>query len=205
MTVTINGTGTIAGLSTGGLPDGSVDADSLATGAVTSGKLGTGSVTSGKLASGTGGKVVQVVNFQSAAVATGTTAISRDTSTPQISEGVEYMTLAITPTNASNKLYVEVTLFLGGDWELVMTGLLFNTTYHTTNALAAASVIIAGADHEHVLNFSYYVTAGTTSATTFRVRGGQFGSATTTFNGRAEAVEHGSAIKSSITITEISA
>ena len=35
MTVTINGTGTIAGLSTGGLPDGCVDADSLATGAVT--------------------------------------------------------------------------------------------------------------------------------------------------------------------------
>ena len=151
----------------------------------------------------TTGKVVQVVNFQSAAVATGTTAISRDTSTPQISEGVEYMTLAVTPTNASNKLYVEVTMFLGGDWNLVMTALLFNTTYHDTNALAAASVIVADEDHEHVLNFSYYVTAGTTSATTFRVRGGQLGSATTTFNGRAEAVEHGSAIKSSITITEI--
>ena len=149
------------------------------------------------------GKVVQVVNFQSAAVATGTTAISRDTSTPQISEGVEYMTLAVTPTNASNKLYVEVTMFLGGDWNLVMTALLFNTTYHATNALAAASVIVADEDHEHVLNFSYYVTAGTTSATTFRVRGGQLGTATTTFNGRAEAVEHGSAIKSSITITEI--
>jgi len=58
MTVTINGTGTIAGLSTGGLPDGSVDADSLATGAVTSGKLGTGSVTSGKLASGAAATLV---------------------------------------------------------------------------------------------------------------------------------------------------
>jgi len=52
MTVTINGTGTIAGLSTGGLPDGSVDEDSLATGAVTSGKLGSAAVTSGKIASG---------------------------------------------------------------------------------------------------------------------------------------------------------
>ena len=39
MPVTINGGGSIAGVSVGGLPDGSVDADTLAANAVTSAKV----------------------------------------------------------------------------------------------------------------------------------------------------------------------
>ena len=59
MPVTINGDGSISGLAVGGLPDGTVDADTLAAGAavpadgsITTAKLANGSVTSGKLASG---------------------------------------------------------------------------------------------------------------------------------------------------------
>ena len=59
MPVTINGDGTISGLAVGGLPDGTVDADTLAAGAavpadgsITTAKLANGAVTSGKLASG---------------------------------------------------------------------------------------------------------------------------------------------------------
>ena len=44
MTITINGSGTITGLSVGGLPDGIVDTDMLATGAVTAVKRGAGSI-----------------------------------------------------------------------------------------------------------------------------------------------------------------
>jgi len=40
MTITINGSGTIAGVSVGGLPDGIVDTDMLATDAVTAAKIG---------------------------------------------------------------------------------------------------------------------------------------------------------------------
>ena len=50
MAITINGDGTITGVSVGGLPDGIVDADMLATAAVTSAKI----------ASGAGGQVLQV-------------------------------------------------------------------------------------------------------------------------------------------------
>ena len=39
MAITINGNGTITGISVGGLPDGSVDADTLATNAVTDAKI----------------------------------------------------------------------------------------------------------------------------------------------------------------------
>ena len=51
MPISINGsTNVITGLAVGGLPDGIVDADMLASNAVTSGKL----------ASGVGGKILQV-------------------------------------------------------------------------------------------------------------------------------------------------
>ncbi|MCK5920961.1 MAG: hypothetical protein KAG66_08465, partial [Methylococcales bacterium] len=55
MAVTINGSGTITGVSTGGLPDGIVDADMLATSAVTSAKILDATIASGDLASGVGG------------------------------------------------------------------------------------------------------------------------------------------------------
>ena len=50
MPIAVNGSGTITGISVGGLPDGIVDADMLASNAVTAGKL----------ASGVGGKILQV-------------------------------------------------------------------------------------------------------------------------------------------------
>ena len=49
MPIAINGSGSITGLSVGGLPDGSVDADTLASNAVTAGKLASG--VGGKFAS----------------------------------------------------------------------------------------------------------------------------------------------------------
>ena len=69
MPVTINGDGSIAGLSVGGLGNGGVvDADSLAANAVTSAKLASGAVSTAKLASGAisaatlpAGTVVQTV------------------------------------------------------------------------------------------------------------------------------------------------
>ena len=49
MPVTINGDGSITGLAVGGLPDGSVDADTLASNAVTTTKLANGAVTNTKV------------------------------------------------------------------------------------------------------------------------------------------------------------
>ena len=53
-------------------------------------------------------RLVQVVNTQTGAVATGTTVMPIDDTIPQNTEGDQYMTLAITPTHASNKLLIEV-------------------------------------------------------------------------------------------------
>ena len=66
MPVTINGDGTISGLAVGGLPDGTVDADTLASNAVTSVKLASSAVTSAKLASGAIGSVGKILQVKSA-------------------------------------------------------------------------------------------------------------------------------------------
>jgi len=58
MPVTISGDGTVTGLSVGGLPDGSVDADTLASNAVTSAKLHSGAVTGTHMPAGS------VIKFQ---------------------------------------------------------------------------------------------------------------------------------------------
>jgi hypothetical protein len=70
MAVVINGSGTVTGLSVGGLPDGTVDSDTLATDSVVAAKLGTNAVTADALKSDAIaaldlpiGSVLQVQNF----------------------------------------------------------------------------------------------------------------------------------------------
>ena len=95
MAITINGTGTISGISAGGLPDGSVTADDLASGAITSGALPSGSV-------------LQVVHGRMTATyaATGTS-------------GNDYwvtpaaLTASITPTSTSSKIIIMVQCYVG--------------------------------------------------------------------------------------------
>jgi hypothetical protein len=151
-----------------------------------------------------GGQVVQVVNTQTGAVATGTTTIPMDDTIPQNTEGTEFMTLAITPTTTNHKLRIDV-VFIGGiatgdKWPIVA---LFQDT--TADALAVAYCYGATATEVHNIKFSHYMTAGTTSATTFKVRAGPNVAATITFNGRSGARDFGGVIPSSITITEIRA
>jgi hypothetical protein len=52
MAIVINGSGTVTGLAVGGLPDGTVDAGTLATDAVTAAKIATNSVDSAELVDG---------------------------------------------------------------------------------------------------------------------------------------------------------
>ena len=71
MPVTINGNGSITGLAVGGLPDGSVDADTLASNAVTSAKLASGAITSSALP--TGSLIQTVQGFSGTKTVTNTT------------------------------------------------------------------------------------------------------------------------------------
>ena len=150
------------------------------------------------------GHVLQVVNFQTAEVDTTTAQLPFDDSRPLISEGKEVMTLAITPTSASSKLRIEVHTFTQ-----------YAATGHTVIALfqdnithsLAATASYRTANWGQNSSFSHYMTAGTTSETTFRVRIGRGGSSasTITFNGEGGTRDLGGVMSSSITITEIGA
>ena len=98
MAITINGSGTITGVSAGGLPDGSVDADTLASTLDLSGKTMTYGLTDSDLSSVTTGKIIQIVNADYAGQTVTSSSSFQDTG----------LSASITPTSASNKILVEV-------------------------------------------------------------------------------------------------
>jgi len=146
------------------------------------------------------GQTRQVVNTQTGAVNTGTTQIPNDDTIPQITEGDEYMTRAITPTHADNKLRIDVICIVSAGSSSLITAGLFQDT--TANALACASEWTSSSSQILTVKFTHYMAAGTTSETTFRVRAGHSNAGTTTFNGAGGARKMGGVFASSITITE---
>jgi hypothetical protein len=93
MPIAVNGSGTITGISVGGLPDGIVDADMLASNAVTAGKL----------ASGVGGKILQVVQtFKNDTASTNSGTFA----------DISGFTVSITPSSTSSKILYTGSLYL---------------------------------------------------------------------------------------------
>jgi hypothetical protein len=151
------------------------------------------------------GSVIQVVNTQTGEYATATASIPKDDSIPQNTEGMEVMTLAITPTNASNKLKIEVACCWSCPNAADMAIALFQDS--TANAIAAVCETSGAANYNLASTLTHYMTAGTTSSTTFKVRIGPGSSQAIHFNGNAVATAriYGGVSASSITITEIKA
>ena len=103
MAIVINGSGTVTGLAVGGLPDGTVDAGTLATDSVVAAKLGTDAVTADALKSDaiTGadlpaGSVLQVVSGYTSTEVNTTSASYTDTG----------LSCAITPSSTSSKVLI---------------------------------------------------------------------------------------------------
>lgn len=150
------------------------------------------------------GDVVQVINTQTGALATGTTIIPFDDTIPQITEGTEFITAAITPSNAGNTLLIQVVMSVsnstgGGN----AVALFRDSTANALAAVASSQYGVAGGVQTVVL--THKMAAGTTSSTTFRVRAGPNGAGTLTFNGVASGRIFGGVYASSITVTEIKA
>lgn len=146
------------------------------------------------------GVIVQIVTETDTAVATGTTTIPNDTTIPQKTEGDEYLTATVTPTNASNRLLVQVNLQLSASGANSLIGCLFQDA--GANALAVGAQYNSASGVSTLVAFSYEMAAGTTSATTFKVRAGGANAQTITFNGVGGSARYG-VLTSSIVITEI--
>ena len=150
MSITINGNGTIGGVSVGGLPDGIVDTDMLASGAVTSALLPAGSVLQVVTSSPTVGFETNSTTF----VDTGHSA-------------------SITPSSSSNKILI---MLNGGSWynNNNANALAWCTFYRDSTNLEPTS---NGGFEQHYCNawFSYPHSASyldspsTTSSVTYKV------------------------------------
>ena len=162
--------------------------------------LGAASATSLSISGTTVKLPIQIVNTPNGSVATGTTTIPFDDTIPQNTEGNEYMTCAITPTNASSTLEIDVLWCGGSSVANYMAVCLFQDS--TANALAVSWNDTFQANSPTSITIKYLMTAGTTSATTFKVRAGGITAGTTTFNGLTGSRYFGGVMASRITIKE---
>ena len=150
---------------------------------------------------GIAGSIEQIVNVQDGNLATTTTLIPEDDTIPQNTEGGELMTLAITPANSSNILHIDVVCYMSPPNAENIHVALFQDA--TAGALAAGSSRPDGSTSLTAVVFKHKMVAGTTSSTTFKVRGSGPDAGTYTFNGQSGARIFGGVMASSITITEI--
>ena len=159
MPIAINGSGTLTGISVGGLPDGIVDADMLASNAVTAGKL----------ASGVGGKILQVVS---------TTKTDHFSTTSSSLTEITGLNVTITPSATTSKIYLVIDISVGGETSYIC----FNIKRDST--LIAVTTGVDGNDSRHQgtfgqtvsgnstlshSGFNFLDTPSTTSAITYKV------------------------------------
>jgi len=148
MTITINGNGTVTGVSVGGLPDGIVDTDMIATEAVTKAKQGPGSV----------------VQWVQAAPADIQGRYSESAGNWE-STGNH---IDITPTNSTNLIII------GGHLSSHVDGATRWIEYAIHNGTARDTLMTngyqeGGSNSWHAVPFKYSQIAGTTSQLTFTI------------------------------------
>jgi hypothetical protein len=163
----------------------------------------TQTLTNKTLGSGTvmpAGTVVQVVNVQTGAFSSTATIIPFDNTIPQNTEGAELFTLSITPKSATSKLLivanVQATISNTG-WPAIAV---FQNS--TANAIAATASYVGTSTGGVTIPFAYYMTSGTTSSTTFKLRFGT-NSGTMYINSMGSSQLFGGVCISSMTISEI--
>lgn len=134
-------------------------------------------------AAGGGGNTGSILNRAVSTTGTSgstTAQIPQDNTIPQNTEGTELLTVTITPTSATSKLRIR---FSGGFFSastvVSVSVALFQDS--AADALSATSVTVAGGNYKSPVDLEYEMVAGTTSATTFKIRYGPESGATAYF------------------------
>lgn len=198
----------------GSMPAGNVPASDLDAN-FNAAVLGAASSTDGFLVQfdGTTGKAIknggldpstlssQLASMVTGTVATGITTLPYDNTIPQNTEGTEFMTLAITPSNASSTLEISVVFNFAISSADDISAALFRDA--TANAVAAAAIFAPTPNQPGQIIFTTVLPAAATVSTTFALRAGPNSAGTLTFNGSTGAGIFGGVMASSITIREI--
>ena len=147
-------------------------------------------------------RLVQVVTSSYNTHTTTTTTVPADNTVPLITEGVELLTLAITPTNASNTLIIK--------WDVPIdtnssTGRDSYTLFKDSGTCLAICIKEQpSSGYGSGLSMTHVIAAGSTSEQTFRIRFACNGSGTAEINGIGGAV-YGGTSHAVLTIMEIRA
>ena len=150
------------------------------------------------------GHVLQVQGVMNGEVDTTTSTIPSDNTIPQNTEGKEAFTLAITPSNSNNKLLIHAFVGAISNNTNNRRGIIALFKDSVANALASSYADYqAAGTGEQGLDLTHFMTAGTTSEITFRIRFASDGSGTTTLNGSSGGRLHGGVLATGMTITEI--
>ena len=157
-------------------------------------------------AAGGGGKVINYWSTNTGAVlsAASTPTIPTDDTIPQNTEGLEAMTLAVTPSSATNILHItsgwSFTEYSGAQYWCCAA--LFQDS--TVNAISSQMDYQKGGSGPWSGVLNHKMTAGTTSETTFKIRLGSNNTTEITFNGFAGGGRaHGGVMGSHLTCYEI--
>ena len=193
MPIAINGSGTLTGISVGGLPDGCVDTDTLAT-----------SVTRGKIL-----QIVQTAKTDTASFAFSSTNTFSD---------LTGMSVSITPSATSSKILIMFTVAIGGNSGSFHIRLLRGSTNialgdaSSSRTHSTISFRPAGAPYgleTAPLSHSFIDSPNTTSATTYKLQGTAGASYNTTwYLNRSQSdsdADYGGRPVSTITAIEVAA
>jgi len=168
MAVVINGSGTVTGLAVGGLPDGTVDAGTLATDSVTAAKLKDDAIAVGDLPAGSVLQVVSTTKTDIYSVSLGNGSESGD---------VTGLTRTITPSSTSSKILVRFTLTTANsDTHSIHTTLYKDgSPLIRGDASGSRSRVSASAQNSHSegtqqISFEYLDSPSTTSQITYSIR-----------------------------------
>ena len=160
MPITINGSGTVTGISVGGLPDGIVDTDMIAAAAVTAPKKGTGSI-------------LQIVSFSK--TDTSSVSVAANTNTDGLG-----LTASITPSSSSNKILIfgmfnisivdqqhgiGAVIFKAGS---VLSGAVADAA-GSRRQLTALGEAASSSNYSDTINVQYLDTAGSTSSIAYKI------------------------------------
>lgn len=148
------------------------------------------------------GKIAQLVHSFDGAVATGTTTIPWDDTIPQSTEGTQFYSVAITPTNASSKILGLAVLNWTASASNQLTAAIFKDS--VADAIAAATTWPVGATtYSGTLMFPFCETAGNMTARTYKLRAGGASTNTLTINGSSAARKLGGIMVSGLFLFEV--
>jgi hypothetical protein len=151
---------------------------------------------------GGGGKVAQVVVASTSTSAATTATIPADNTIPQNTEGAEFITATITPTNASSKLIIEFDCWVSGSTANAPVFAIFKDSQ--ANAIYSTISRVLGADVTLAVSFRCVIDAGSTSSATYKLRyGGAAAGAVTLLRTYSTSAFFNGTSYANFTITEI--